>query len=155
MAFAPTTAVALPASIAPAVQTVVGLSTALRPIAEPLQGRRGAGSEPSAKSPATSVGPTACAAARADAAAYGGLTDQQIAYSHGVDGLYNKGEDGAGQTIAVYELEPFNRNDIKTFDTCYFGASKASAMLKRLTTVPVDGGGDGWLRLGRVRAGYR
>lgn len=139
--FAPSTAVALPASVAPAVQTVLGLSTTLRPIAEPLQGRRGAGSEPSVKSPVTPVGPSACAAARADAAAYGGLTDQQIAYSYGVDGLYNAGEDGAGQTIAVYELEPFNRNDIQTFDTCYFGASKASAMLNRLTTVPVDGGG--------------
>jgi hypothetical protein len=140
VAFAPATAVALPTSIASAVQTVLGLDTTARPVAEPLQGRRGAGSEPSVKPPATTVGPKACAAARADAAAYGGLTDQQIAYAYGVDGLYAAGEDGAGQTIAVYELEPFNRGDIRTFDTCYFGASNASAMLKRLTVVPVDGG---------------
>jgi hypothetical protein len=139
-AFAPATAVALPASIAPAVQTVLGLDTTSRPVAEPLQGRRGAGSEPSVKPPATAVGPKACAAARADAAAYGGLTDQQITSAYGVDGLYDAGEDGAGQTIAVYELEPFNRGDIRTFDTCYFGAGSASAMLKRLTVVPVDGG---------------
>jgi hypothetical protein len=138
--FAPATAVALPASIAPAVQTVLGLDTTVRPVAEPLQGKRGAGSEPSVKTSATVAGPNACAAARADAAAYGGLTDQQIAYSYGIDGLYNKGEDGAGQTIAIYELEPFNSNDIKTFDTCYFGASKAAAMLARLSVVPVDGG---------------
>jgi hypothetical protein len=139
-AYAPAKAVALPASIAPAVQTVLGLDTTLRPIAEPLQGRRGAGSEPTVKPAATPVGPVACPAARADAAAYGGLTDQQIAYSYGVDGLYNATEDGAGQTIAVYELEPFSRSDIRVFDTCYFGASRASAMLKRLTVVPVDGG---------------
>jgi Pro-kumamolisin, activation domain/IPT/TIG domain len=140
-AFAPTRAVALPASIAPAVQTVLGLNTTARPVAEPLRGRRGAGPEPAVKAPATADGPKACPAARADAATYGGLTDQQIAYSYGVDGLYNAREDGAGQTIAVYELEPFNRNDIRIFDTCYFGASKAAAMLKRLTVVPVDGGG--------------
>ena len=140
-AFAPGTEVALPANIAPAVQTVLGLDTTARPVAEPLQGRRGAGSEPSLKPPATATGPTACAAARADAASYGGLTDQQIAHAYGLDSLYNASEDGAGQTIAIYELEPFNLNDIRTFDTCYFGASKASAMLTRLSVIPVDGGG--------------
>jgi hypothetical protein len=140
-AFVPTAAVALPANIAPAVQTVLGLDTTARPVAEPLQGRRGAGSEPSLKPPATVAGPTACAAARADAASFGGLTDQQIAHAYGLDGLYNAREDGAGQTIAIYELEPFNLNDIRTFDTCYFGASRASAMLTRLSVIPVDGGG--------------
>jgi|HubBroStandDraft_1064217.scaffolds.fasta_scaffold02729_4 hypothetical protein len=139
-ALAPVKAVELPASIAPAVQTVLGLDTTLRPVAEPLQGRRGAGSEPSVKPAATPDGPKACGAARADAAAFGGLTDQEIAYAYGVNGLYNAGADGAGQTIDVYELEPFSRSDISTFDTCYFGASNASAMLKRLTVVPVDGG---------------
>lgn len=140
VAFAPATAVALPASIAPAVQTVLGLNTTARPVADPLEGHRGAGSEPSVKPAATSNGPKACANARIDAAEFGGLTDQQIASAYGVDKLLNAGEDGAGQTIAVYELEPFNRNDIRVFDTCYFGATKASAMLKRLTVVPVDGG---------------
>ncbi len=139
-AFAPAEAVALPASIASAVQTVLGLETTTRPVAQPLQGRRGAGVEPSVPAPATSVGPSACAAARADAAEFGGLTDQQIARAYGVDGLYNAGDDGAGQTIAVYELEPFSRNDILTFDSCYFGASDASAMLKRLSVRPIDGG---------------
>jgi Pro-kumamolisin, activation domain/IPT/TIG domain len=139
-AFAPATSVALPASIAPAVQTVLGLNTTSRPVAEPLHGRRGAGTEPSVKAPATAAGPKACPAARADAAAFGGLTDQQITYAYGVDRLYDAGQDGARQTIDVYELEPFSRDDIRTFDTCYFGASNASAMLKRLTVVPVDGG---------------
>jgi subtilase family serine protease len=138
--FAPAKAVGLPANIAPAVQTVLGLNTTARPIAEPLRGKRGAGSEPTVKPTATADGPKACSAARADAAAYGGLTDQQIASSYGVDRLYNAGEDGAGQTVAVYELEPFSRSDIRVFDSCYFGASKASAMLKRLSVVSVDGG---------------
>jgi hypothetical protein len=139
-AFAPASAVKLPKRIAASVQTVLGLNSTGRPIAEPLHGKRGAASEPVVKAPATALGPTACGAARKDAAAFGGLTDQQIAYSYGVDGLYNAHADGAGQTIAVYELEPFNRGDIRTFDTCYFGASKATAMQKRLTVVPVDGG---------------
>ncbi len=139
-ALAPVTAVTLPASIAPAVQTVLGLDTTSRPMAEPLHGRRGRGSEPSVRPSATPVGPKACSAARADAAEFGGLTDQQIAYSYGVNGLYDARADGAGQTVAVYELEPFSRNDIRIFDTCYFGASRAAAMLKRLTVSTVDGG---------------
>ncbi len=54
---------------------------------------------------------------------FGGLTDDQIAHAYGAFGLYGSGDLGAGQHIAIYELEPFLRSDIKTFDTCYFGAS--------------------------------
>jgi hypothetical protein len=140
-AFAPTSALALPASIAPSVQSVIGLNNLDLPTSGALRGGRGhAGATAPSKAATTATGPSACSAAAADASEYGGLTDQQIAGAYGVNGLYNAGDNGAGQTIAIYELEPFSTTDIQTFDTCYFGASKAAAMISRLKTIPVDGG---------------
>src|SRR5262249_56359408 len=71
---------------------------------------------------------------------FGGLTDDQIANAYGVFGLYGAGDTGVGQHIAVYELEPFANSDLQTFDTCYFGANQATAMLGRVTVKPPDGG---------------
>ena len=84
--------------------------------------------------------PTACRAARAASVSADGLTDDQIANTYGAFGLYGAGDRGAGQRIAIYENEPFLRSDIRTFDTCYFGASAASAMQRRLHVHAVDGG---------------
>ena len=55
-------------------------------------------------------------------------------------GLYGAGDTGSGQHIAVFELEPFAMSDLQTFDTCYFGATQAAAMLGRVHIVNVDGG---------------
>jgi hypothetical protein len=84
--------------------------------------------------------PRACPAARAASVAVDGLTSDQIANAYGAFGLYAAGDRGAGQRIAVYENEPFLRSDIRTFDTCFFGAAQASAMQHRLHVVAVDGG---------------
>jgi pro-kumamolisin-like protein/subtilase family protein/IPT/TIG domain-containing protein len=84
--------------------------------------------------------PRACAAARVASIGADGLTDDQIAHAYGAFGLYAAGDRGAGQRIAIYENEPFLRSDIRTFDTCYFGARQASAMQRRLHVVAVDGG---------------
>ena len=142
--FAPTTALSMPATVAPDVQTVVGLNDLATPQSQPEAGgdpgRLAARTPATAATAATATGPVACAAATEDAAQYGGLTDTQIADAYGVGGLYQHGDDGSGQTIAVYELEPFARSDIKTFDTCYFGASEATTMMGRLHVVNVDGG---------------
>jgi hypothetical protein len=101
------------------------------------------GSQPKARAPRffhPAGAPKACPDARAAARAAGGLTDDQIANSYGAFGLYGAGDLGAGQHIAIYELEPFLRSDIKTFDTCYFGASAAARMQSRLRVIAVDGG---------------
>ena len=141
---ATTGAVRLPSSIAGAVAAVVGLNSVVRP--RPLGLVRAAASireDPAATAPSFSHppgSPAACADARADAQAFGGLTDDQIANAYGAFGLYGAGDLGAGQHIAIYELEPFLASDVKTFDTCYFGAGAASQMQKRLRVIPVDGG---------------
>lgn len=146
--YAAVTPASLPSTVASSVASVVGLSDLYHPapVSLALHGRITAGPahpSPSA-SPASSVpasgGPAACPAARAAASSYGGLTDTQIAYSYGMNPLFRAGDNGSGQTVAVYELEPFNRADITTFDTCYFGAAAAAAMSSRLHVVPVDGG---------------
>ena len=79
--------------------------------------------------------PHACAVGRKDAVAGGGWSDDQIASAYGLSGLYARGDIGAGQTIAVFELEPFSSSDLATFDHCYFGVSHAS----QVQTIPVDG----------------
>jgi hypothetical protein len=142
---ATTGAVHLPSSIAGAVAAVVGLNSVVRlqPLglpraAAPGQGRYAGAAAPSLAHPPGS--PTACADARADAQAFGGLTNDQIANAYGAFGLYGAGDLGAGQRIALYELEPFQASDVKTFDTCYFGASAASQMQRRLHVIRVDGG---------------
>jgi hypothetical protein len=131
-----------PASIAHQVTSVIGLDTLLRPATTLEHATHPAAVKPvTHKLPAAAPGaPSACAAASAGASAFGGLTDDQIAHSYGVDGLYKAGDTGAGQTIAVFELEPFSTTDLAAFDTCYYGATQAAAMASRLSVTNVDGG---------------
>jgi hypothetical protein len=140
-----TSAISLPATIGHSVLAVLGLNDVVEP--RPVGAmRRRARSRATPRPPQTvrtSHPPgsaTACAAAQAAAKKADGLTDNDIADAYGASSLYGAGDLGAGQHIALYELEPFSRSDVQTFDTCYFGAGAASAMLKRLRVVPIDGG---------------
>jgi Pro-kumamolisin, activation domain/IPT/TIG domain len=142
---ATTSPVLLPSTIAGSVAAVVGLDDLAQP--EPVgvlrapassRGRVRASETASFAHPPGS--PAACPDATSAAQAFGGLTDDQIANAYGAFGLYGQGDLGAGQHIALYELEPFLFSDLKTFDTCYFGASRAAKMLKRVHVIPVDGG---------------
>jgi hypothetical protein len=136
-----TSAVSLPASVASQVVSVIGLNSVvtLRPhLKRPSHPASVAATSPKALHVAGA--PTACSGATGAAQAYGGLTDDQIAHAYGADGLYQQGDRGAGQTIAVYELEPYSPADLKAFDACYFGATAATTMAGRVTVKTVDGG---------------
>ena len=140
-----TSAVSLPSSIAPAVAGVVGLQTLVRPHSQAIRGTAAArGQFPKAKAaaafPHPTGSPTPCSPAKSAALVNGGLTDDQIANAYGTFGLYGAGDFGAGQRVAVFELEPFLKSDLQTFDTCYFGATRAGEMIKNVNVVPVDGG---------------
>jgi hypothetical protein len=142
---AATSSITLPATISGSVAAVVGLDDLVQ--AHPVGVLRAPASDSGKIRPARTVGfshphgsPTACPAATAAARKFGGLTDDNIAHAYGAFGLYGDGDFGAGQHIAIYELEPFSRSDVKTFDTCYFGAHAAASMLNRLHVHPVDGG---------------
>ncbi len=141
---ATTAAVRLPSSISRFVEAVIGLDDVVQPQAVGLLrtplAAKGPSDPPRTVQIAHPAGsPTACRAAQAVAQSFGGLTDDAIANSYGAFGLYRSGDVGAGQHVALYELEPFMPSDIETFDTCYFGATAAKSMMKRLRVIPVDG----------------
>jgi Pro-kumamolisin, activation domain/Fibronectin type III domain/IPT/TIG domain len=134
---ATTSAIRLPASIARYVQAVVGLDQ-LVVEASGLEGpvrHTHAAVSAAAKLAAGNGGPVACSDALGQQQ-FGGLTDQQVAQAYGVEPLYSAGDLGAGQTVDIYELEPFQTSDVSTFDECYFGADHTS----QITVTPVDGG---------------
>ena len=142
---ATTSSVAVPSTIAGSVVAVVGLDNLVHEqrlgmAAPPALGQRKFEATKSKPLAHPLGSPTPCAEAQADAQSNGGLTDDQIAHAYGAFGLYGAGDLGAGQHIALYELEPILPSDIRTFDTCYFGTARAASMLKRLKVIPVDGG---------------
>jgi hypothetical protein len=141
IATAPTTAVAMPRSVASQVVAVVGLNTIITASTNLERG-----SKKGVAAPATPAlkhykkAPNPCPRATTAAQEFGGLTDDQIAHAYGVDGLYKAGDVGAGQTIAVFELEPFSKADLATFNRCYFGKPQAAQMADRLSVIKIDGG---------------
>ena len=142
---ATTAGVEVPASIAPAVSSVVGLNDLVheQPAGIVRAPSSGAPSYPKAKAPHFSHpagAPKACPHATKAAQVFGGLTDDQIANAYGAFGLYKQGDTGVGQHIAVFELEPFALSDLQAFDTCFFGSTAASAMIGRVHQIAVDGG---------------
>ncbi len=143
---AATTRPAVAAPAAPDVQAVVGLDTTSAPQPLLVRARPGrAGSALSARSTGSAAGPTAqmaaagpqpCAAARqATSGPYGqgAHTNDQIASAYQFSPLYAAGDEGAGVTVAVYELEPNAAGDIAAYQACY--GTHAS-----VSYIPVDGG---------------
>ncbi len=137
--------VLVPASIAPAVVSVVGLNDAVVPTATTARhdvgARRptqpGLGRSFALYPHDVAGGPSACTAAqKATTQGFGGISDDQVASAYGITPLYSSGDLGKGQTVAVLELEPFKRSDIAAFETCYLGTDATS----HLRVENVDGG---------------
>ncbi len=146
----------LPARVASTVSAVVGLDSLSAPRsmlerAPSAAQRAAAGLAPSRVSSGALAAPLApagaaraCPAATAAAVQGGGWTDQQLASAYGLDGLYRRGDLAQGQTIAVFELEPYLPSDLASFDRCYFGASHASQIsVVRLDGFELTGSGSG------------
>ena len=147
-----TSAPAVPAAIASSVTAVIGLDNLGRPesfaATAHLAGDAAAGTggaTRSARAPARSAasaaaaaaaGPHVCQRAAQFAPIFSAYTPDQIARAYGFDGLYASGNLGAGQTVAIFELEPFSLSDVAAFDECFFGRSHTSA----ITVLPIDGG---------------
>ena len=149
-----TSAPKLPASVASQVESITGLDSG--PKAEPApvtptHTHPRAGKLPSIPHYAGAANP--CSSAVRTAKSENGLTEDQIEHAYGVDGLYKQGDLGQNLTVALYELAPFDRSDVQTFDSCYFGKTAASQMMSRLHTINVDGGpGTGFDGDGSVEA---
>jgi hypothetical protein len=134
MGQATTSAVRLPASIAGSVQAVVGLDNLVHEMSTLAKSPRHVAT-PLRKLARTSGGPVACPAAQ-ELEIEGALTDQEVSHSYGASPLYAGGDLGQGQTVDIYELEPFSMSDIRTFDECYFDANHTS----NITVTNIDGG---------------
>ncbi|HTU28928.1 MAG TPA: protease pro-enzyme activation domain-containing protein [Solirubrobacteraceae bacterium] len=141
--------VSLPSNVAGEVVAVLGLDDTVLPhrigssptIPGAAPGRHTLTADQSAVTgAAAATAPVACPEATATAIHDNGLTDTQLADAYGAGQLYQQGDDGSGQRIAVYELEPFLRADLAHFDACYFGTAQAASMLRRLHVHEVGGG---------------
>ena len=135
---APTAAPLVPASLAGAVGGVVGLDDLALPVPELARPVVSGARASSGGSPAAGRG--AVQGARADAVvahlagpaptvacqdaidsraqAADAYTVDQLAQAYSFSSLY-PGDEGAGVTIGVYELEPYEPSDVTTFEDCY------------------------------------
>ncbi len=133
-AVAASAAPALGAEAAGGVQAVVGLNSLSSPqpllVRPRLDSRRRA---PLAERHVATGGPQPCSAAESAANAQGAHTADQIASAYGYSGLYGAGDRGAGTTVAVYELEPVDPNDLAAYQSCY-------GTHTQISYVKVDGG---------------
>jgi subtilase family serine protease len=137
VAFANATAPKIDASVALLVNGISGLNDVYLPKPASLHRARPAGQAPWTRRPgiaralttAATSGPTACdAAENVDA-----LTMNVWANYYGMTPLYDLGDLGQGQRIALLELEPNLPSDISAFESCY-GISTP------VNYIPVDGG---------------
>jgi subtilase family serine protease len=132
IAYANTAAPQISGSVAPFVQGVVGLDDLSLPT--PAIRHSAFGGAPAVVKPKGGTGgPQACSTAATDAADQGSYTTDQVASAYGFPDLYAEGDLGAGQTVALYELQGYGSSDITAYESC-FGTDTA------VTTVDVDGG---------------
>ena len=87
--------------------------------------------------PPASTPVTPCASASSAAQAYGAYTADEIASAYGFSSLYAGADQGAGQTVALMEFEPYLSSDIATYNSCY-GIDGDSA--SDVSEINVDGG---------------
>ncbi len=138
----------VPASLAPSVEGVVGLSTVVEahPQVAPdplyphpttaagaVEQSRGSQAPSAQTTLGPHVGPSACPTAAAAARAYHGWTADSLASAYGLSTLYAAGRVGAAQQVGIFELAPYSPSDIGTYQAC-FGTSAA------IVDVNVDGG---------------
>ncbi len=125
-------------SIASDLVDVAGLSDVaqLQPSERQSATRAGTPVQSQAQLVPDSSDPSPCSAASSVSGSY---TANQLAHAYGFDtGAYDQGQLGAGQTIALFELEPFSSSDIGTYQTCY-GISTNDTMVN-VKVKSVDGG---------------
>lgn len=125
IAFANTRAPLFPGNVAGYVQAVIGLDSLSQPQ------RLGLLSVPSHRRGAASPhvvtgGPQPCAAAISAGPANDAYTADQLASAYRFSSLYGAGDEGAGVTVAIYELEPNLTTDIAAYQSCYGTSTSVS-----------------------------
>jgi hypothetical protein len=138
-----TVAPSLPAFIAQSVDSIVGLDGVVQETDNEVDPRiiNTAGESNVTPTPnvqfANGIGPEACSAVTSNTGVgHGAYSASQLANTYNFSGLYSEGRTGAGQSIAVYELESYAPSDIATYDACY-------GITPSISNVLVDGGPTG------------
>lgn len=105
-------------SVAAAVAGVIGLDdlTVARPLGLARLGR--AVRLPPSPQVVTG-GPQPCSTAVSDAPSQDAYTADQLASAYRFSSLYGAGDEGAGVTVALFELEPNLPGDITAYQSCY------------------------------------
>jgi hypothetical protein len=142
--YANRSAPALAAAAAPFVQDVSGLDdlddtrsnmtvdhAALRRVGKSRPRIVTGGPQPC--STAVKTGADTFAGSSGNLAYRAGYTADLLASVYGFSGLYQAGDVGAGQTIALVDEEPYLSTDVATYESCY-------QMSASVTNVPVGGG---------------
>ena len=99
----------LPVWLASQVQSFAGLNNAVRLQHPPLRART---NTQDIHAPLTTTCPGHDSQGRY-------LTADQMATAYNIDSLYNAGLHGEGQTVALFELDTFNKNDLTAYAACY------------------------------------
>lgn len=94
-------------------------------------------SHPPVFSPQQSHGQLSGNAATCPTAGTGYYLPSQFASAYNLNGLYNAGFHGEGQTVALFELDDYSQSDISAYTNCFGGSSVP------ITRIPVDGGAGG------------
>ena len=132
LAYANTSAPSVPSGVAGTVQDIAGLDTLNAP--RPVSLSRAVSHAGSAPAPhVVTGGPQPCSAASRNATSNGSYTADKLASAYRFSGAYAAGDLGRGITIALFELEPYQANDVAAYQSCY-------ATTTSVTNVPVDGG---------------
>ncbi len=124
--FANTSAPRVPASIAPAVQAIIGLDNL--PVMHSFLSRPSSAStvRSSGRPAVTTGGPQACAAA-ANLQSDGALTANDLANVYEFSPLYGASDFSAGQTVGIVEFgEPNLTSDVTGYQNCYGTSAKVS-----------------------------
>jgi hypothetical protein len=115
-AWTETAAPRVPVALAGVVQSVIGLDD-LSP-AQPL-GLAAPSGRPTPRPQVVTGGPQPCAAATTEATKKGAYTADQLASAYRFSALYGAGDEGAGETVGIYEVEPELPSDIAMYLSCY------------------------------------
>lgn len=123
LAYANDRAPALAATAAPFVQGVLGLDDLARSARTEVPGGGPAATPRAAATAAAATFPPSdpqpCQDALDTKQKEGGYTANEIAAAYGFDGLYAAGNYGAGQTVALLEMQPLLQKDVDTYQQCY------------------------------------
>ena len=130
------TAPSLPANIASLISSVTGLDSSIHYTRSPLKPgtasiKMGAG--PQTPNVANANAPQLCPQPGPSNIYPTSYTPAQIATAYNITALYNAGNRGEGQTVALLELDGFSASDIATYTACFGGKNTL------ISTIPIDG----------------